>query len=244
MSGKNAVQMLAGLLAVTLVLFLALVAFRAQVPQATAPTPTVGPTPTATATATLAGSPAVTPTATPTATQVAAATQTARLPRPCETSSYQAGDPPPIAVTRLSGQYLQIALDYVRPGRDGNNRWGVRFFVPEAAPGPAVVPLSASITGPSGPLAIGRYQAGPPNAGSLDVTQPVTVQPCSTSAAPGSTGTVVITVESGPVRSGTYTLTWRDIRLPEGGTRTESWTVTLTCEVDPGPAQPPATSCR
>lgn len=204
-------------------------------------------TPSATATATQT---ATTATATPTATIATAtltaaptATQTARLPRPCEGTTYQAGDVP-IVAPRKSGQHLQVALDFVRPGRDGNNRWGVRFFVPENAPGNAVIPLSASVTGPSGALVMGRYEAAPPNAGAVEATQPVTLQPCSTTAPPGTRGTVVVMAESSPVRSGTYTLTWRDIRLPEGGTRTETWTVTLTCSVVAAAPGTPATECR
>ena len=54
----------------------------------------------------------------------------------------------------------------------------------------------------------------------------------------------MVGVQTSSVRSGTYTLTWSDIRLPEGGTRSETWTVTLTCEIDPGPSQPPSTACR
>lgn len=198
------------------------------------------PAPTSTSTSAPTGTPA--PTAT--AAQTAAATPSVAPTIAACQNTYQTGDTP-IVAPRKSGQHLQVALDFVRPGRDGNNRWGVRFFVPENAPGNAVIPLGASVTGPSGPLVMGRYDAAPPNAGAVEATQPVTLQPCSATAPPGTRGTVVVMAESSPVRSGTYTLTWRDIRLPEGGTRTETWTVTLTCStVASAPGTPPATECR
>jgi hypothetical protein len=234
MSGRNASLAIAGLALVALLLYLGLSAVRGERPPLAAPS--------ATASATATPTPSSTTTPAPTATQAAVATPTAAPSGPCREVRYQAGDVP-IVAPRLSGQYLQVALDFVRPGRDGNNRWGVRFFVPEGAPGDVVIPLSASVSGPSGPLDMGRYEAAPPNAGAVEVTQPVTLQACSTTAPPGTRGTVLVVAESGPVRSGTYTLTWRDIRLPEGGTRTETWTVTLTCEFDPGPARPQSTLC-
>lgn len=196
------------------------------------------PVPSASGTAT----PSPTATATPTASPIAVATTTASLPRVCQEMRFQAGDLP-IVPPRRSGQHLQVALDAVRPGPDGGNRWFVRFFVPEGAPGPAEIPLRASVTGPSGPLQMGAYVAGPANAGFGPLTQPVTLYPCA-SAPQGTASLVVVGAESGPVRSGTYTLTWSDIRLPEGGMRTETWTVTLTCEFDPGPARPQATLCK
>lgn len=243
MPGRTAIQAVAGLIAITLVLFLALVVVRSEAPQSNAPNRRASPSPSARTTSTPTVS--ATPTTVPTAAATAGATSAAgSLPRPCQEMSFQAGDQP-ITPSRRLGQHVQVALQAVRPGSGGGNRWLVRFFVPGSAPAAAVVPLSASVTGPSGPLTMGRYQAGPPNAGMSDVTEPVSVPPCSTTAPPGTTGTVVVSVESSAVRSGTYTLTWRDIRLPEGGTRTESWTVTLTCTAAAQPpGAPPATECR
>lgn len=200
------------------------------------------PTPTATSTATLT----VTPTATAVAaTPSAAATQAGTISGPCQTMSFQAGDTPIVPPRRL-GQHLQVALDAVRPGPNGGNRWLARFFVPAGAPGSAAVGTRASVIGPDGPLQTGAYEYGPPNAGTAPVTQPLVIQPCQESAPPGLLrGTVVVGVQTTAVRSGTYTLTWSDIGLPEGGSpRTETWTVTLTCELDPGPARPQSTVCK
>jgi hypothetical protein len=117
--------------------------------------------------------------------------------------SYQAGDRPIVAL-RSSGRHLQVALDSVLPGPGGGNRWFVRFFVPAGATGAAEVPLRASVTGPSGPLEIGPYEYGPPNAGTIPTTEAVVIQPCQVSAAPGlQRGVVLVGVQSAPVRSGT-----------------------------------------
>lgn len=186
-----------------------------------------------------------TATATPSATSTAAATATAvATTGGCQEMTFQAGDTP-IVAPRRAGQHLEVALDAVRPGPDNGNRWFVRFFVPAGAPGPAEIPLRATVTGPAGPLQTVAYEAGPPNAGSAPVTQPVTLQACAQSSALATPfrGTVLLGVQTAPVRSGTYTLTWSDIRLPEGGTRTETWTVTLTCTVAPGPPGALATQC-
>lgn len=224
---------LAILLALLLLVAFLLV-FRSESP----PASQSSPTPTATATSTATVTPTVTATATATATAAAtsttappaAATQTARLPRLCETMTYQASDPQ-LVPERKSGQHLQIAVDSVRAGQVDNSRWAVRFFVPRGSPGNAVVPLSASVRGPSGPLAIGRYEYGPPNAGTVPTTEPVTIQPCDPAAPPGpGRGEIVMIFESSRVTSGTYALVWREIRLPEGGSRDESWTLTLTCD--------------
>lgn len=208
------------------------------------PSTLASPTPTATRTATQTATPTATATATGTGT--AAATQIGAISGPCQNMPFHAGDVP-IVAPRRSGQHLQVALDAVRPGQNGGNRWLVRFFVPEGAPGAAEIPLRATVTGPAGPLQTGTYEAGPPNSETATVTQPVTLQPCAQGAPPVPgpfRGTVLVGVQTAPVRSGTYTLTWSDIRLPEGGTRTETWTVTLTCEFSPGPAQPPSTLCK
>mgnify|MGYP000660361678 CR=1 FL=1 len=190
MPGRTAIQAVAGLIAITLVLFLALVVVRSDAPQSNAPNRRASPSPSARTTSTPTVS--ATPTTVPTAAATAGATSAAgSLPRPCQEMSFQAGDQP-ITPSRRLGQHVQVALQAVRPGSGGGNRWLVRFFVPGSAPAAAVVPLSASVTGPSGPLTMGRYQAGPPNAGMSDVTKPVSVPPCSTTAPPGTTGTVVV----------------------------------------------------
>lgn len=157
---------------------------------------------------------------------------------------YQQGDQP-IVAPRKSGQSLEVALDAVRPGQNGHNRWMVRFFVPSGAPGNAVIPLDAAVTGPAGALQTFGYVAGPPNAGTAPVTQPVTVVPCGQQPTPPPTSAVVLGVETSAVTSGTYTLTWRGIRRPEGDTASETWTVALTCSVSPGaPGATPATECK
>lgn len=191
----------------------------------------------------LACSPQVASNPTPTSTVTpAATTPTSVIGAGACQNTYQTGDTP-IVAPRKAGQQLEVALDAVRPGVNGGNRWFVRFYVPAGAPSTAEIPLRATVTGPSGPLQMGAYVAGPANAGFGPLTQPVTLYPCA-SAPQGTSSLVVVGAESGPVRSGTYTLTWSDIRLPEGGTRTETWTVTLTCEFDPGPGRPQATLCK
>ncbi len=194
-----------------------------------------GPGPTA------SGIAAATSTAVPTATAASAATPTSA--GICQ-NTYQQGDQP-IVAPRKSGQSLEVALDAVRPGQNGHNRWMVRFFVPSGAPGNAVIPLDAAVTGPAGALQTFGYVAGPPNAGTAPVTQPVTVVPCGQQPTPPPTSAVVLGVETSAVTSGTYTLTWRGIRRPEGDTASETWTVALTCLVSPGaPGATPATECK
>jgi hypothetical protein len=235
-NGRNATLAVAGLAVIALVLVLGVLALRSEHPPVAAPSAT--PTATAIATATASAS------ATATAPVTSTATAGASIAQACRQFSYQAGDVP-IVPPRLSGQHLQVALDAVRPGPDGGNRWFVRFFVPGGAPGPAVVGTRATVTGPAGPLQTGSYEYGPPNAGTAPVTQPLVIQPCQESAPPGvQRGVVVVGVQTSAVRSGTYTLTWSEIGLPEGGSRTETWTVTLTCELDPGPARPQSTVCK
>jgi hypothetical protein len=209
--------------------------------------------PSATSALTATSTPTPTSTVTPTVAVTAAATATSgtgTISGPCDNMTFQAGDVP-IVAPRRSGQYLQIALDAVRPAADGGNRWFVRFFLPRSAPTNAIVALDATVAGPQGPLLVRDYEAGPPNSETVPVTQPITVQPCAFGASPGPGGAgvparsyILIGAHTGPVSSGTYTLTWRGIRLPEGTTATEAWTVTLTCTIDAGPNPQRATSCR
>jgi hypothetical protein len=235
-SARHAALAAAGVALFALLLF-GFVSMRPPDTQTLAPTPSAAPTPTPPATA--AASPP------PTATAAAATASPGSIGGPCQDMTFQAGDVP-IVAPRLSGQHLQVSLDAVRPGPDGGNRWFVRFFVPAGAPGSAAVGTRASVTGPDGPLQMGPYEYGPPNAGTAPVTQPLVIRPCQESAPPGLLrGTVVVGVQTTAVRSGTYTLTWSDIGLPEGGSaRAETWTVTLTCQLDPGPARPQSTVCK
>lgn len=234
MSGRSVAVAVAGVVAIALVLYAGLYARRSE-------TPAVVPTATATPTGTSLASATPTPTATPSA----GATQVGTISTPCQNMSFQAGDMPIVAPRRL-GQHLQVALDAVRPGTNGGNRWLVRFFVPEGAPAAVEISLRATVTGPAGPLQTGAYEAGPPNSETVPVTGPVAIQPC---VPPGparpASGAIVVGVQTTAVRSGTYTLAWSDIRLPEGGTRSETWTVTLTCTIAPSaPGTPPATECK
>lgn len=220
---------LAILLALLLLVVIVL-AFRGTAPPAVIASPTPTRTATVTATATARSTTTATPTSVVT-TRAPAATVAAASPTigPCA-NAYVTGDGP-IVAPRASGQHLRVALDDVFGGAANTSRWAVRFFVPQGAPGNATVPLSASVVGPSGPLTIGRYEYGPPSAGTVPTTEPVTVQPCDQGAPPGlGRGAVVVVFETSRVNSGTYTLIWDEIRLPEGGFRDESWTVTLTCD--------------
>lgn len=213
------------LLALVLLAVLAL-AFRGgpQPAATTSATPTATVTATTTATATQLAAPTTAPAATG-----ATVAPTAAATGPCS-NPYVTGDEA-IVPPRDAGQHLDVALDDVFGSPGSTSRWAVRFFVPQGAPGNAVAPLSASVIGPSGPLTIGRYEYGPPNAGTVPTTEPVTVRPCDASAPPGiGRGAIVVVFETDRVSSGTYTLMWDEIRLPEGGFRDESWTVTLTCD--------------
>lgn len=214
----------------SLLFFIALAAYVSQSsPPHVAPSPTAVTTPTGTAAPT-------TPPAT-TAPPTAAAT-TAALSGPCANRYIQGDDA--LVPPRDSGRYLDVALDDVFTGPTGRSRWAVRYFVEPGAPGNANVPLDATVTGPGGQLASFRYESGPPNAGTTPATEPVTVEPCDASAPPGtSRGPVVVLVETAQITTGTYTVTWKGIRLPEGGTRDETWTVTLICD-----NSTPGAACR
>lgn len=181
----------------------------------------------------------------PTPVSVATATQTATATQ-CPEPPYQAGDRP-IVPPRTSGQHLRVALDAVRPGESGHNRWMVRFYVPSSAPGNAEVPLRASASGPSGALQVFGYDVGPPNAESARITNPLVLTPCRAgTVAPGTEGWIAILgVETSAVATGSYTFAIEGLRLPEGTTTTERWTVTLTCTpAAAAPGAPATTECR
>lgn len=189
--------------------------------------------------------PAPTVERTASAVPVVVATATPAPPAsPCPEPAYQVGDRP-IVAPRTSGSHLRVALDAVLPGQTGRNRWIVRFFVPSSAPGNAEVPLRASVSGPSGPLQVFGYDGGPPNAGTTRVTTPLVLIPCRVGAVAWAGHIAILSVETSAVASGSYAFAIDGIRLPEGATTTERWTVTLTCTPAPGaPGTPTTTECR
>ena len=138
-----------------------------------------------------------------------------------------------------------MALDAVRPGQGGHNRWALRLMVAGDAAANGEVRLNAAVTGRNGALEVFAYSAGPPNAGDATVQQSIILAPCGSRPPVGvASGVVILSAETSPVTSGTYTITLRDLRRPEGDTVNESWTVALTCTLDPGPARPQATNCK
>ncbi len=186
----------------------------------------------------------------PTSAATSAATTASPSPTPSVAASlllcdsYQTGDTP-IVAPRLSGRWLRVALDAVRPGQSGHNRWALRLMLASDAPASAEVRLNAAVTGPNGALETFGYSAGPPNAGDSTVQQSIILAPCGSRPPVGvAPGVVVLSVETSPVTSGTYMITLRDLKRPEGDTVNESWTVALTCTLDPGPARPQATNCK
>jgi hypothetical protein len=219
---RRTTSWVAGIGVFTLIAVLSLVAVRTERPVAS-PSPTVA--------AVLAS---------PTATTAASPPTTS----PLLYDSYQTGDTP-IVAPWLSGRWLRVALDAVRPGQSGHNRWALRMMLAGDAPANAEVRLNAAVTGPNGALETFGFSAGPPNAGDATVQQSIVLAPCGSRPPVGvASGVVVLSVETSPVISGTYTITLRDLRRPEGDTVNESWTVALTCTLDPGPARPQATNCR
>ncbi len=223
----------AAVAAIVLVAVLALVAVRTERPTAS-PSPTV---------AAVTASPTATTTASPSPTPSAAAS-----PLLCD--SYQTGDTP-IVAPRLSGRWMRVALDAVRPGQGGHNRWALRVMLASDAPANAEIRLSTSVIGPNGRLDTFVRSAGPPNAGDAPVQQSIVLAPCGSrpvGVAPGvvgvPAGVIVLITETSPVTSGIYTITLADLKRPEGDTVNESWTVALTCTLDPGPARPQATNCK
>jgi hypothetical protein len=215
----------AGILVVLIVGVIAVVAVYLTGPQ----TPLASPSPTPSATQTVAAATA-TPSRTPSVTGVTPPPAATPAPSVALCDAYQAGDVP-IVPPRLSGRWLRVALDAVRPATSGHNRWAIRFMLASDAPASAEIPLSVSVTGRSGPLQIFRYSAGPPNSEDVTITQPITLTPCGRGA-----GIIVMVAETSGVTSGTYTIVAKDIRRPEGDRVDETWTVALTCTTDPGPA--------
>ena len=189
-------------------------------------------------------SPTASTTTSPAPTTASSSPTPSAAASPLLCDSYQTGDTP-IVAPRLSGRWMRVALDAVRPGPGGHNRWALRLMVGSDAPANAEVRLNAAVTGPNGALETFGYSAGPPNAGDATVQQPIILAPCGSRPAVGvASGVVVLTVETSPVTSGTYAITLRDLKRPEGDTVNELWTVVLTCTLDPGPARPQATNCK
>jgi hypothetical protein len=202
-------------------------------PTASTPPPTASASPSASASAT--------------ATSAAVTSPGASAPAAACLNDYLAGETP-IVPPRKSGTFAEVALDAVKvgPGPFGTTaRWLVRAFNPTGSPGTFELPLRASVRSSAGAeLPILGYEYGPPNAEAIQTTEPVAIDPCAASATPGTRqrGKAVLVVHSAPITSGSYTLTLRELKLPEGGTREEAWDVTLTCVADPGP--PAGLSCR
>jgi hypothetical protein len=208
--------------------------------------PVAAPEPTRTAptpSPTLSASPSLTPSATgaPPATATTSASTSPPVPSGACINDYLSGETP-IVPPRKSGTFAEVALDAVSvgPGSFGTTtRWRVRAFNPTGSPGTFELPLRATIRTSTGTdLAILGYESGPPNAESARVTETVVIDPCNAAAVPGTRqrGKVVLVVHSAPITTGSYVLTLRELKLPEGGTRDEVWNVALTCVTDPGPA--------
>lgn len=195
-----------------LALLLTLVACQPGVIVASPSPTTAAPTSTTTA------SPLPPPTATASPTPVA-------LPSPGNCDVYQIGDAP-IVPPRLSGRWLRVALDAVVSGQGGRTRWLIRFINPADAPASAEIAPSATIGGPGGPLQVTRYSAAPPNAGDEAITGPIELAQCGRPLG----GAVVLVIESAGVTAGSYTITVRGIRRPEGDRADESWSVTCTAD--------------
>jgi hypothetical protein len=157
------------------------------------------------------------------------------------TNDYLTGETP-VVPPRKSGTFAEVALDAVGvgPGPFGTTaRWSVRAFNPTGSPSTFELPLRATMrTSTGADVAILGYESGPPNAESARTTETVAIDPCNAVAVPGSRqrGKVVLVIHTGPITSGSYVLTLRELKLPEGGTRDESWDVALTCVADGGPA--------
>jgi hypothetical protein len=157
------------------------------------------------------------------------------------TNNYLTGETP-VVPPRKSGTFAELALDAVGvgPGPFGTTaRWSVRAFDPTGSPGTFELPLRATIrTSTGADLPILGYESGPPNAESARTTETVAIDPCNAVAVPGSRqrGKIVLVIHTAPIASGSYVLTLRELKLPEGGTRDESWDVALMCVADGGPA--------
>jgi hypothetical protein len=179
--------------------------------------------------------------ASPTAKSSPAASPTPSAPAGACLNDYLAGETP-IVPPRKTGTFAEVALDAVGVGAGPfgtTARWRVRAFNPTGSAGTFEMPLRASVRSSAGAeLPILGYEYGPPNAEPIPTTEPVAIDPCAPGATPGTRqrGKAVLVVHSAPITSGSYTLTLRDLKVPEGGTREEAWGVTLTCIADPGPA--------
>jgi hypothetical protein len=148
----------------------------------------------------------------------------------------------PLVPPRKSGTFAEVALDAVSvgPGPFGTTtRWRVRAFNPTGSPGTLELALRAQVrTSAGADLPILGYESGPPNAEAVRTTEPVVVDPCDPNAVPGTRqrGKLVLVVHTAPITTGSYVLTVRDAKTPEGSTRDEVWNLTLSCVTDPGPA--------
>jgi hypothetical protein len=197
----------------------------------TTSSPTISPSSAATSLPTQAVSPSATATTTVVAPPSAGVCANA----------YLTGETPVVA-PRKSGAFAEVALDAVGvgPGPFGTTtRWLVRAFDPTGSPGTFELPLRAVVRSSTGAeLPIIGYEAGPPNAEPARATEPVVLDACNPAAVPGSRqrGKAVLVVHTAPITTGSYVLTLRDVKLPEGGTRDEVWSVALTCVTDQGPA--------
>jgi hypothetical protein len=196
----------------------------------TTSSPTISPSSAATSLPTQAGSRTATATSAvaPPATGVCA-------------NDYLTGETPVVA-PRKSGAFAEVALDSVGvgPGPFGTTtRWLVRAFDPTGSPGTFELPLRAVLrTSTGADLPIVGYESGPPNAEPARATETIVLDPCNPAAVPGSRqrGKAVLVVHTAPITTGSYVLTLRDVKTPEGGTHDEVWSVALTCVTDQGPA--------
>ena len=206
--------------------------------------PVAAPEPTraaATSSPEISPSPSVTPSATGSPLGTSVSTTPLATPSGVCANGYLTGETP-IVPPRKSGTFAEVALDAVcvGPGPFGTTaRWRVRAFNPTGSPGTFELPLRATVrTSTGADLPILGYETGPPNAESARTTETVAIDPCNPTAVPGTRqrGKVVLVVHTAPITSGSYVLTLRELKLPEGGTREEVWDVALTCALDGGPA--------
>jgi hypothetical protein len=206
--------------------------------------PVAAPEPTRTASTsspTVSPAPSATPSATGSPLGTTASTTLPPVASGACANDYLTGETP-VVPPRKSGTFAEVALDAVGvgPGPFGTTaRWSVRAFNPTGSPGTFELPLRATMrTSTGADLPILGYESGPPNAESARTTETVAIDPCNAVAVPGSRqrGKVVLVIHTAPITSGSYILTLRELKLPEGGTRDESWDVALTCVADGGPA--------
>lgn len=130
------------------------------------------------------------------------------------------------------GRHSAAMIDRVSVTQD-QTQWHVRFFVgpgQSGAPGSLTVPLSVTITGPGGDVAVLGYASGSPKGPFTPATGRLTIQPCRA---------VVLRITSAQIDAGLadarYTLTFPDLGLPEGGELTlPLQTQPLTCAAGTG----------